>query len=84
MPGRGHCRNTPIDQGNDGAEKSPTHSLDQWEYYDNALFQALTMSGTGLGDSELTKPLLYETSGYQILWRLAYVAKHPRLVESHI
>ena len=42
------------------------------------------MSGTGLGDSDLTKPLLCETSGYQILWCLAHVAEHPRLVESHI
>ena len=41
-------------------------------------------SGTGLGDSDLTKPLLYETSGYQILWRLVYVAEHSRLVQSHI
>ena len=46
----------------------PRHSIDQWEYYNNAIHQALTMSGTGLGDSDLTKSLLYKTSGHQILW----------------
>ena len=62
----------------------PRHCHDNWEYYDNALYQALTMSSTNLGESDLTKPLLYESSGYQIIWRLAYVADHPRLVENHV
>ena len=62
----------------------PPHCIDNWEYYDNSLYQALTSKGTNLDDSDLTKPLLYETSGYQILWRLAYIADHPRLVETHV
>ena len=62
----------------------PDHVIDNWEYYDNSLYQALTMKGTNLDDTDLTKPLLYESSGYQILWRLAYIADHPRLVECHV
>ena len=42
------------------------------------------MSGTNLGDSNLTKSLLCKASEQQILWQLTHVTKHPCLIESHI
>ena len=40
------------------------------------------MSGTGIADTDFVKEVLYECSGYQMVWKLAYLAKHPRLVDS--
>ena len=57
----------------------PPHCTLQWAYYDNALFQALTMSSTGLADTPSVAFAVYESGGYQILWKLAYAAGHPRL-----
>ena len=60
------------------------HSINLWKHCNNALCQGLTMSVALLGDGNLTKPILCKTSGHQILWQLACVAKHPCLFESHI
>ena len=73
-----------IHSGGEWMTYLPRHSINQWEYYDDALYQALTMSCTGFGDGDLTKPLLCKTNGYQILWQLGYVADHPCLVKCHI
>ena len=53
----------------------PAHCQDRWGFYDQALQQALASSG--LGDTEHTRHLVGEFSGYNILWNLAYVAEHP-------
>ena len=55
----------------------PTHSHEYWEFYDQALQQALAGSAANLGDSDLTRHLVSEFSGYQILWLLAGIAGHP-------
>ena len=55
----------------------PAHCVDNWDYYDQVLHQALTGSSANLGDSDLTRHLVAEFSGYQILWLLAYIAGHP-------
>ena len=55
----------------------PIHCRDHWEFYDQVLHQALTSSSANLNDSDLTRPLLSEFSGYQIIWLLAHLAGHP-------
>ena len=55
----------------------PNHCRDHWEFYDQVLHQALTGRSGNLGDSDLTRHLLAEFSGYQILWLLASIAGHP-------
>lgn len=55
----------------------PAHCRDYWEFYDQVLHQALTGSSANLNDSELTRHLITEFSGYQILWLLANIAGHP-------
>ena len=55
----------------------PPHSRDYWEFYDQVLHQALTSNSAGLSDSDLTRHLTSEFSGYQIIWLLANVADHP-------
>ena len=55
----------------------PTHCRDYWDFYDQVLHQALTGSAANLGDSDLTRHLVAEFSGYQIIWLLAYIAGHP-------
>ncbi|MEA3642634.1 MAG: hypothetical protein VBE63_22220, partial [Lamprobacter sp.] len=62
----------------------PRHCKDYWQYYDSAIRQALLSKHVGLEHSELTKPAAYERSGYQMLWRLAYIAGHPRLSENFV
>ena len=59
----------------------PPHCVDKWHCYDNALYQALTVSSSNLGKSELTKAIVYETSECQMTWCLAHVASHPALIE---
>jgi hypothetical protein len=49
-------------------------------YYDNALLQVLTSKTTKLADTPLVAHLIHESSGYQILYRLAYYAGHPALI----
>jgi hypothetical protein len=62
----------------------PNHCHEYWQYYDSVIRLALISKQAGLGYSELTKPVLYERSGYQMLWRLAYFAGHPRLSENFV
>ena len=57
----------------------PGHCRHQWAFYDNALFQALTSKSTGLADTPSVAYTVYETGGYQILWKMAHAAGHPRL-----
>ena len=53
----------------------PSHCHDHWSWYDMQLQQCLV--SCGLGDSDLTRHLQSEFSGYQILWLLANIAGHP-------
>ena len=55
----------------------PDHCYAFWPFYDQTLQQALTGSSANLGDSDLTRHLVQEFSGYQILWLLASIAGHP-------
>ena len=55
----------------------PGHARDYWEFYDQVLHQALTGRAADLSESELTRHLTSEFSGYQILWLLANIAGHP-------
>ena len=55
----------------------PPHCHMYWEFYDQTLQQALAGSPANLSDSELTRHLVSEFSGYQILWLLANIAGHP-------
>ena len=55
----------------------PAHCRDHWAYYDQVLHQALSGSAGNLGDSDLTRHLVAEFSGYQIVWLLANIAGHP-------
>ena len=55
----------------------PDHCHVSWAFYDQVLHQALTGSSANLGDSDSTRHLISEFSGYQILWLLAYIAGHP-------
>ena len=57
----------------------PQHCIDKWRFYDECLRQALSSSYAALADSDLTKHLITQSSGYQILWRLAAIAGHPAL-----
>ena len=50
----------------------PAHCHARWGYYDQCLQQALVSSSAGLADTELTKSLVSEFSGYNIMWNLAY------------
>ena len=50
-----------------------------WGSYDMILYQALTSSSAGLTESDLTRHLIHDPSGYQIIWRLAAIAGHPGL-----
>ena len=57
----------------------PAHCLNKWDFYDQILHQALVSSSSNLSDSDLTRHLVAEFSGYQILWLLAGIAGHPGL-----
>ena len=57
----------------------PSHCRDKFHFYDECLRQALTSSSAGLADCDLTRHLVTQTSGYQIIWRLASIAGHPSL-----
>ena len=57
----------------------PDHCRSKWGFYDETLRQALTSSYAALGDNNLTRHLLTQTSGYQIIWRIAAIAGHPAL-----
>ncbi len=74
---------TVVADNNLGAwyEDLPDHCKDHWQYYSQALRQALCQSSVSLADTDLIKDVLYEDDGHQMTWKLAYHAKHPRLVE---
>ena len=55
----------------------PDHCRVHWEFYDQTLHQALAGSAASLYDTDSTKHLVAEFSGYQILWLLANIAGHP-------
>ena len=55
----------------------PSHCHIHWEFYDQVLHQALSGSPACLYDTDSTKHLVAEFSGYQILWLLANIAGHP-------
>ena len=56
----------------------PDHCVHSWDFYDEALHQALVKYGN-LSDSDTVSHLITETSGYEILWQLAQNAGHPAL-----
>jgi hypothetical protein len=62
---------------------TPEHCQTDFAMYDAALRQALTQSRVGISDTDY-KEVLYESSGYQMIWKLAYLAQHPRLIDSPI
>ncbi len=77
---------TMLPNDNRGAwyQELPLHCCAKWEYYDGALRQCLSMSGTNLAETEFVKEVLYEGSGYTMIWRLAYLARHPQLAHNMI
>ena len=58
----------------------PLCCIGQWECHDNAPRQAFTVSWTGLGNGNLTKPLPCKASEHQIIWCLMHAAEQPCLV----
>ena len=57
----------------------PDHCHDYWNFYDQALQQALLMKSTNLAECDLTKHLVMEFSGYQIIWLLTMISGDPAL-----
>jgi hypothetical protein len=64
-------------------DAAPEHCHTDFAMYDAALRQALSQSRVGIADTDY-KEVLYESSGYQMIWKLAYLAQHPRLIDSPI
>ena len=62
----------------------PVHCTTGWDYYDQALQQALLSKTTNLGGNDLTRHLSHALGGYHILRELALVAGHPTLATHSI
>ena len=62
----------------------PAHCINSWDYYDQALQQALQCKTTNLVGSDLTRHLCHAIGGYYILRELAMIAGHPALATQSI
>jgi hypothetical protein len=62
----------------------PTHCTEHWAHCDSSIRQALLGKHVRLDCSDISKPVMHERSGCQMLWRLAHLAGHPRLSENFV